>query len=548
MKTTYMFLRKNFLEVIGLALTGLFSIWLMNKTFSYSQGSLLIASRVWSDFASHIPLIRSFSFGNNFPPQYPLFPGEPIRYHFLFYALVGLLEKAGLRIDIALNFMSAASFLFLLVMIYHFSKKLFHKKVIGILSVILFLFNGSFSFIYFFMKHPISLSTPYQIINNKEFSSFGPYDGRPVSAFLNLNIYTNQRHLALSFALVLLILFLIQDFQESKNRMLRIFILSCILTLLVFINQAAFAIAMIFFVWNIIINRKNFLFLSIPAIIGISSFYLFTLYSHSGNNSSFYLGYLSWQPFSFNSFFSYWFLNLGLYFFLIPIGYYLSPKRAKALIPPLILLFTIANLFKFSPDIINNHKFINFFIILSGMFIANVIFLLWTQRDFITWYGRKIICMALIFFLTLSGIIDFFVIKNDFFIPIKDISLNKDAQYYFMRTNPQDVILTSTSLYHAASLAGRPIFYGYSYFSWSYGYDTQKREKEVIKIYESRTKKEACTSLLNNSIRYIELNDNPDNYIKPNRNLFNKEFRKIYENKKSGTTLFNVFDTCKTLY
>src|SRR5574340_918749 len=89
-----------------------FSVWLMFHTFSYQSGSMLIAIKAWSDFASHIPLIRSFSLGNNFPPEYPIFPGEPIRYHFLFYLLVGLLEKAGLRIDWALNLPSALSFFF----------------------------------------------------------------------------------------------------------------------------------------------------------------------------------------------------------------------------------------------------------------------------------------------------------------------------------------------------------------------------------------------------------------------------------------------------
>ncbi|TSC86331.1 MAG: hypothetical protein G01um10147_943 [Microgenomates group bacterium Gr01-1014_7] len=79
---------------------------------------MLIATKAWSDFASHIPLIRSFSLGDNFLPEYPLFPGEPIRYHFLFYAVVGYLEKLGLRIDYAFNILSALSFAFLIISIY----------------------------------------------------------------------------------------------------------------------------------------------------------------------------------------------------------------------------------------------------------------------------------------------------------------------------------------------------------------------------------------------------------------------------------------------
>src|SRR5258708_453113 len=73
----------------------LFSCYLMIHTFSYdtNKHQIIMGSRVWSDFGAHIPLIRSFSLGNNWPPEYPLFPGEKIRYHFLFYAIAGILER-----------------------------------------------------------------------------------------------------------------------------------------------------------------------------------------------------------------------------------------------------------------------------------------------------------------------------------------------------------------------------------------------------------------------------------------------------------------------
>ena len=46
----------------------LFSFWLMFHTFSYDPktSSMMIATKAWSDFGSHIPLIRSFSMGDNF--------------------------------------------------------------------------------------------------------------------------------------------------------------------------------------------------------------------------------------------------------------------------------------------------------------------------------------------------------------------------------------------------------------------------------------------------------------------------------------------------
>jgi hypothetical protein len=58
----------------------------MLRTFSYDyeNSTILIYSMMLSDFAATIPLIRSFSMGDNWPPEYPIFPGSPIRYHYLF--------------------------------------------------------------------------------------------------------------------------------------------------------------------------------------------------------------------------------------------------------------------------------------------------------------------------------------------------------------------------------------------------------------------------------------------------------------------------------
>jgi len=141
------FLNKHKLEIFIFFISLIFSSWLMFSTFSYENGRMMIASKAWSDFANHIPLIRSFSLGNNFPPQYPLFAGPPIRYHFLFYAFVGIIEKAGIRIDYALNIPSILGFVMLILMIYLFAKEIFKSRAVGVLSILFFIFNGSLDFI-----------------------------------------------------------------------------------------------------------------------------------------------------------------------------------------------------------------------------------------------------------------------------------------------------------------------------------------------------------------------------------------------------------------
>ena len=100
-------LDKNLAELLVILVGSLIGFILMFGTFYEKNNTIFIAAKAWSDFASHIPLIRSFSLGINFPPQYPLFPGEPIKYHFLFYYFVGILEKIGLNIGLALNIPSS---------------------------------------------------------------------------------------------------------------------------------------------------------------------------------------------------------------------------------------------------------------------------------------------------------------------------------------------------------------------------------------------------------------------------------------------------------
>jgi hypothetical protein len=112
------FIKKDTALIIVIILAGAFAAYIMFSTFGYENGNIVIRDKLYSDFLSHIPLIRSFSMGDNFPPEYPHFPGEPIRYHFLFYFFVGMLEKIGLRIDIALNIMSVIGFAGLMIAIF----------------------------------------------------------------------------------------------------------------------------------------------------------------------------------------------------------------------------------------------------------------------------------------------------------------------------------------------------------------------------------------------------------------------------------------------
>ncbi len=534
--------KKHFVEIIILIFALIFSSWLMFSSFSYSDGSMMIGSKAWSDFSSHIPLIRSFSLGDNLPPQYPLFSGPSIKYHFLFYLLVGFLEKIGFRIDFALNLPSIFGFTFLILMIYLFAKQIFKSRAIGVLSIILFLFNSTLSFVNFFAKEGLSLNSIYSIANSTKFASFGPYDNSIVSAFWNLNIFTNQRHLALSYGLSLLVIYLILKFNEhAKHKNFeKTFLIAIVFGLSFLLNIAAFLMtALILFCMLIFLKHKRvyiFLILLIGAVIALPQ-YLFLSQVPSESAIAINPGYLI-ENLNLVSFIKYWFYNLGLNIFLIPLGFFLTNKLNKKILISFFGLFVIANLIQFSPEIAANHKFFNFFIIIGNMFSAYTLYLLWKKRNIF-----KPLVVLLFFFLTLSGIIDFFPTLNDPKITLSDYPNNKNVSWIIENTNENAVFLNNQYLYNYASLAGRKIFLGWPYFAWSQGYNTQKRDDIRKKLLNTNDLEYFCRESLNFHLNYVDINLNNDD-ARVNKSFFDKNFKKVFENTKDGFIIYNINSKC----
>ncbi len=537
------FLRDNFIEFFIAISSLLFSSWLMFSTFGYKNGQIVIATKAWSDFASTIPLIRSFSFGSNFPPQYPIFPGEPIHYHFLFYFFVGILEKLGIRIDYALNIPSTIGFFFLLLIIYLFAKKIFKSRAVGILSVVFFLFNGSLSFLEFFKKNPISPASIKDIISNTVFPSFGPYDGKIVSAFWNLNIFTNQRHLAGAFALSLLIIYLllIPVLRKQKINLKISILLGIVLGFFFYFHLAVFLMTVIALILlSVFFEKLRIPILIILTTVGIISIPQY-LYLQSGSatfKSFFSPGYLTSFNLTFFSFTKYWFYNLGLHSILIPIGFLLSNRTLKKIFITFFVFFIIGNSIQFSPEIAANHKFFNYFMLIGVMFSAFTLVWLWKKSIVL-----KPIVIILFFFLILSGILDFFPIYNDIKGETADYPINQDIKWIIKNTPPDSVFLNTHYLYDPASLAGRKILLGWPYFSWSAGYDTLTRDNLRKTLLNSTSLNLFCTEILKNKINYIELNQENSEFP-INHSFFEENFKEVYVNKQNTYKIYDVKNKC----
>lgn len=524
-----------------------FSASLMRDTFYKNpDGSFVVASRVWSDFGAHLPLIRSFSFGANWPPESPLFPGEPIRYHYLFYLIVGLLEKSGIPIDQALNALSSFGLITMLLCIYFLSLQWFTSHRIATLAVLFSLFNSSLSFVKFFHDYPLSVQTFSQIWHASQFPQFGPWDGNWVSAFWSLNIYTNQRHLALSYALVLGSILIVEQFEKIPSLAKRIswsLVIGFFMGILLLMNFPALAIGLVMLLTYGLKNvKKNY-----PLIFGSITFIpwmlLFITTVKAPTSLSFQPGFLTPQPLTIQRFIEYWIHNMGLLLVLSPLGFFIHKRKTAFLILPILIFFIVPNLVQFSPDMINNHKFFNFLFLILSPFAAATLVKIWDGKKPIVLVAMaKVFTLIAIVGMTISGIIEYRVIKNDHPI-ILPADSDRDVQFFANATAKDAVILNSTWFLHPASLAGRKIAAGYPYFTWSYGYDKDKRETLLTSIYQANSNEEFCRLTRQNNFNFIEVSREPNYPIYPlSPTLLSAT--PMYENPQTGMKVYDVKSIC----
>lgn len=548
------------IDTVVFLLTFAFSFILMFWSFQYKDGQMIMVGRVWSDFAAHIPLIRSFSMGHNFPPEYPTFPGEPIRYHYLFFVMVAAVESLGFNIAFSFNLISALGMWLLLWMIYHTTLTLFKSRKAAMLAIVLFLLNGTWSIWEIIKVSHSALELVKNIVNAPEYASFGPWDGKIVSAFWNWNIYLNQRHLAASFGLALAVSYPLLRLGLDKTFKLKSHWYPLIyFTFILFpiFHQAAYVMSIGWcLLWCVFYCRK------IPKKVLYLYFwsFLFSLITHFGlsANSKQHnefavtyemgafalktgpLGYLAKDKTAFGIAY-YWLFNLGFYSILLPIIFLFSPKKVKAFFLPFIGFFVLANIAQLSTDMINNHKLVNYFTIGGNIITAGFLMMLWRKHWIIT-----PVILIVILGLTASGIADIFPLINNHFLYVADYPQSPVAMWVKDNTLPKSIFLSNDYIFNPASIVGRKLFLDYGYFNWSMGYPDGERRQLLKIIYNADLKKSVvCDTLVQNHIDYVHLINvhSTQEYDVEHSTLF-KTFQPIYKND-SDQYIFKVSDNCE---
>lgn len=552
-KFEYQDFKLNLIEAILIISLLLFSSWLMFGSFSYSKhkDTLNIGSHLWSDFGAHIPLIRSFSLGENFPPEFPLFANESIRYHFLFYFLTGQFEKYGENIALSLNLLSTLSFFSFSILIFELAKNIFGKYSAGLIAIMLTFLNSSLSFVLFFKNHSLLNLDTYKYIwqNNRPLAN-GPYENDIITTFWSLNIYLNQRHLALAFAIALIIIYILyQNLLKGPVKTSQLILVALLFGLLPYWHVQVFIMVVAsMLVMSLIFIKKTYLkqigiFWVFSIILILPQIYLLKA-NTSGESSIFFRpGYLTPQPLTIFKTFFWWFMNLGFASLLVLEAILIQQKNLWLFYISFIPIFLLGFLFQFSPDIATNHKFFNFWLIITNLFIAAFLTRIFSISNF-----GKIIAIILFILLTLSGILELAPIKNDSKIEIKNWRSNPVSLWVNQNASKSSTFLTSMSLYHPVSLAGRKVFLGWPYFAWSAGSDTGKRGEVTKLIYFGNDKSVVCKLLYENKIDYVVIEEGSDNpTYSQNKLFFDNNFEKEFVDSW-GNINYSIYDGIKSCH
>ncbi len=552
---------------------------LMWRTFFVEDGTLYVGLSVFSDFAPHLGMIRSFSLGNNFPTAYSHYAGEDIRYHFMFQFLAGNLEFLGMRLDLAFNIPSALSLLSVFSLLYVMAVRLSGVRAVGYLSALFFAFRCSPSFFSYLAEVPKGTPVTEALRNNIGFIGYTTHEDW---GLWNLNVYCNQRHLAFGICALLLVLHLFlphlyamaerweTEYRSAKQNglyaaieflkfsllsadgwkaqnYLRPVVLGVLLGLTAFWNGATLLAAiMILFVLAMVSDRRiEYLITAIITTILSLVQNNFFMEGLAVGGAKFQFGFIAENTSLFGTL-DYIARLTGILFLVLLVAF----AVVKGVRRWILLAFSAPFVFSFcvslTMDVTVNHKYIMVSIMLMNIFAAILIVKLFTMKNAVV----RIICVGVVVLMTITGFYDYrTVIKRNH--PNYNLQYSMEdplVDWLDENTTSQDVFLTPYYALSRAVLGGAMLFEGHGYYPMTAGYDTNKRYALTKEMYEASTVRELQGLIEENEIDYIivDIDARESLDYELNEAVFEAAYEKVYE-EGDGKWKLTIYDTSKPL-
>ncbi|MGE3468479.1 MAG: NHL repeat-containing protein, partial [Pyrinomonadaceae bacterium] len=574
-----------------------FALWMMFRTFTMADGSISIGHHQFPDFGATLSLMQSFALGNNFPTEFTHFTGDRIRYHFLFYFQAGNFQYLGLNPTVANNLLSAFSLASLLVCVMTLGSLIFRSRTAGRIGAALFFFHGSLAFIPFLLANPSVKGVIDKLSTMTLYLNSGlPYRGEDWGVW-SQNVFLNQRHFSSAIAIFLLvIIFLFVRHQEKempeavedqtgetetdavadkpsepveepndntdehpggepdvqgdsdhqKPSLLSFPVRTSqyagwifsgvILGLLPMWNGAVFLTAAVVLAMFLVLfpYRRNLIVVAVTsAIVGLPQYWYLVAGSRPPGYSMFRWGFVIDNAGVFDVLY-YILFTFGFKWVLIAVALYFASGMQRRFFAAISILFPLTFCFRFSEEVLTNHKFLNVWLVIANVFVGFALVKLWNLKIGPSKLPTRILTAILAILITIGGAIDLVPVWNSYFINMKYRD-DKLIEWVKTNTEPNAIFLTHRYINHQILLAGRRIFFGDPYYAWSMRYDVPAREQLVRKMYEADDPTALYTLLKANNITYIAVDDMvrnaPNLYQRPNEAMFAKYFPVVFNDE-----------------
>jgi len=443
-----------------------FSFWIMGKTFRAGpDGQVFVGGNTVFDFGHALGIIRSLSWGANIPIGSPFFAGAPFFYHFFFQFWIALWEYFGVPIVWAVNIPSAFSFASLLVTVYYIPQVVGKQgKLVGWLAVLLTITHSTLSFWYLLIRKGLSIQFLTDMWHMPTYPFAGPFDGSIISIFTTLNPYVNQRHLAYSIAFGLFCIILGFETIEKKQPMIlqSAFLGFCTGLLFMFNMSVSFFVGLCMVIMYVLRKKRREVLFFTTAVLCAVLLLSIPFLSRAADVIAFIrLFYNSGLP-AYTNLTAHWTMvqyfwnNMGILPVVALIGFVVTPKKLRYFFWSLVALFFITCIFAAVGKRGFDQKFYSFSII--GINVLAAVGLGWLYKKR---FLLRIVMVILVAILTVSGVIDLFVLKNEFAFPLVSPDMVPLISWIRSTTPKNAVFVSYADIIDPVTLSGRKNYFGF---------------------------------------------------------------------------------------
>ena len=436
---------------------------------------------VWGDYPLHLGLANSFAFANNFPPEYPILAGEPLKYSFAMDFASGILIAGGMDYRSAFVLPNVLVFLSLAFAMVLFSEFFSKKTLFVLLFFALFFLNGNYGIAYAlndaFTQHSFApLLSPARNYSNID-------DAGVVLMNFLYSIFLPARSALLGMALGVWIYFLLfKNFNERKFENKELVLAGVFAGLLPLAHAHSLlsvgVVAGVLILFDL--NWTKWAWFVLPAFIVMLPQVVWLW------GRTFFTKQIGWMAAdkSVGGILDFWIKNGWATLLLAIPGFLLLSKSQKKLGLGFAALFVMANVALFQPWEWDNTKIFAHFFLFASIASALVLLKLFEARNK-AWLS-KTVAFALLVLAVASGVLAvgwaawgqnarYQTFSNEDFVL---------AEWVKQNTSQDSVFLTTQSHPNAvAPLSGREMVAGYDGWLWSHGLDFKKSlgdSKEMV--------------------------------------------------------------------